>query len=108
MTMCNESSALSDMPETGSSNIQSSFSFKNLFYAWFLEHPHQAKESYLQHLGFTLKHGAYIIVTGLALIAHGLIPKLHQTTASQRIFKEYALFKARWDKAHGIQEIAAQ
>ena len=73
----------------------------SLFHHVFLEHPHEAGETYFQHLAFTLKFGGQIAYTALALIFHGLVPSCHQTTASERIFRLHALFKARWEKAHG-------
>jgi len=76
-------------------------STENIFYKLFLSHPHEGGEGYFPHLLFTLKYGGLIILTGFALVLHGLIPKLHQTTASRQIFHLYNIFKARWDKAHG-------
>lgn len=75
---------------------------ETVFYRLFLEHPHEAGEGYFQHLAFTLKHGWEIIATGFALIAHGLVPSCHTTTASRRIAKLHILFHQRREK--GYQE----
>ena len=72
----------------------------NVFNALFLDNPHAAGETYLQHLAFTVKQGAYLVLTAAALIAHGLIPATCQTTASERLFRIHALFKSRWEKAN--------
>ena len=71
-------------------------------YRLFLEHPHEAGEGYFEHLKFTLKYGWEIIATGFALIAHGLVPATHTTTASKRIARLNALFHQRREK--GYQE----
>jgi hypothetical protein len=64
----------------------------------FLEHPHSAGETYLQHLAFCVRKGVSLVVTGLLLIYHGLVPRYHQTTASERVFKLYEIFKTRLEK----------
>ena len=61
----------------------------------FLQHPADAGESYSQHLLFTIKTGGYLLLTSVALIFHGLVPKFHQTTASDRIIQLNDIMKKR-------------
>jgi hypothetical protein len=53
----------------------------------FLQHPAAAGETYLQHLLFTVKTGGHLLLTSIALILHGFVPKFYQTTASDRIIR---------------------
>ncbi|MCK6418724.1 MAG: DUF6356 family protein [Alphaproteobacteria bacterium] len=56
-----------------------------IFYEIFLEHPHEAGETYGGHLWFTLKTSVYLILTAFYLTIHGLIPCFHTTIASGRV-----------------------
>jgi len=61
----------------------------------FLQHPAAAGETYRQHFLFTIKTGWYLLVTSLALILHAVVPKFHQTTASDRIIELAAIMQER-------------
>ncbi len=58
---------------------------ENLVHNLFLEHPQKCGERYFTHLLFTLKTAAYLFTTAFIVIIHGLLPCLHETTASTRI-----------------------
>ena len=70
----------------------------------FLQHPADAGETYSQHLLFTIKTGGYLILTSAALIFHGLVPKFHQTTASDRIIQLNAIMQKRRAAANRTEE----
>lgn len=53
--------------------------------ATFLQHPKSIGESYVQHLTFAFKTGGTLLYAGLVAILHGLVPKFHQTTASDTV-----------------------
>jgi hypothetical protein len=78
--------------------------FKEFIHEWFLKHPQSGGETYTRHLFFTLTQGTYIVITGLALIVHGLVPKFFEKTASMRTFKTYDLFKSRMEKFYKEKE----
>ncbi len=56
-----------------------------MFKKLFIEHCHATNESYLQHLGFTIKTSGTLFFSALALVIHGLCPFLFTTTASTNI-----------------------
>ena len=68
------------------------------------QHLHDAGEHYGEHLGFTLRTGADLILTGLIIITHGLIPAFFTTTGSSRIERIYRTLRGRIGKsrAHEI------
>ena len=53
--------------------------------AAFTKHPHEAGETYLQHLGFTLMMAARLLFTGSALVVHGFFPFLCVHVGSKTI-----------------------
>lgn len=59
--------------------------FREFIDKTFVQHPRLAGESYTRHLLFALKTGLILLYAGLIAILHGLIPRFHQTTASQII-----------------------
>lgn len=69
----------------------------------FLDHPRSAGETYGQHLLFTLKTGATLIYAGVCLIIHGLFPILHETTASNTVFKLNDMFVVRRKKVDDLR-----
>lgn len=58
-------------------------------------HLHDAHESYFQHLGFTLKVGATLILIALVAMIHGLLPFLFTHTASSLLCRLTEEMKAR-------------
>ncbi len=62
---------------------------------WFLAHPHERGETYLQHLFFTARVSVQLVIAGVYLLIHGLIPAFHTTTASETVTKIYEIFKTR-------------
>ena len=53
----------------------------------FVEHPATVDETYLEHLRFAGGTGLTLVGAGLAAIAHGLFPRLFESTASTTILK---------------------
>ncbi len=51
----------------------------------FLQHPREAGESYLHHMGVAFGTGAKMLGGGLACFAHGLLPSVFTTTGSDTI-----------------------
>ena len=52
---------------------------------WFTEHPLSVGESYTQHLATASSFGLRMMLTGLALIVHALLPFLFVKTGSAQI-----------------------
>lgn len=65
----------------------------------FTGHCHAAGETYLEHLGFTIKTSATLLFSGFALFIHGIFPFLFTTTASANIKRLNATILARAAKA---------
>ena len=53
--------------------------------ALFLHHPAKVGESYGEHLVFAFGFGLRLVRAGLAAMVHGVVPALHETTASSEI-----------------------
>ena len=53
----------------------------------FLAHPHSVNESYLKHLGFTIKKFFFLLKTAIALLLHGLFPCFFETYTRDNIVK---------------------
>ncbi|MDX1921786.1 MAG: DUF6356 family protein [Alphaproteobacteria bacterium] len=66
----------------------------------FLEHPRLNGESYAQHMAFTLKYGAILLVTAFCLLVHGLIPGLFTHTASNKIKELNSIFEQRRNRTN--------
>ena len=61
----------------------------------FTTHPKSIGETYLQHLWFTTRMSLRLIVTGLALLLHGLFPFLFTGTASREFDAIYNIMRKR-------------
>lgn len=61
----------------------------------FLKHPHEAGETYFQHLRFTLGMAAHIALTAIIIVVHGILPFLFVKTASKRIAGMNRIMQAR-------------
>jgi hypothetical protein len=59
------------------------------------QHLHDANESYFEHLGFTIKFAATLIVIAFIALTHGLMPFLFTHTASTMLCKLMDEAKAR-------------
>ncbi|MEM9202744.1 MAG: DUF6356 family protein [Actinomycetota bacterium] len=51
----------------------------------FTEHPHDAGETYFQHMGVALGFARQTIGAGVAALVHAFFPMFHKTTTSERI-----------------------
>ena len=52
---------------------------------WFNEHPRSVGESYAEHLATASSFGLRMVLTGLALMVHALLPFLFVKTGSAQI-----------------------
>lgn len=52
---------------------------------WFNEHPQSVGESYAEHLATASSFGLRMVLTGLALMVHALLPFLFVKTGSAQI-----------------------
>jgi hypothetical protein len=52
---------------------------------WFTRHPHAAGETYRQHLCIAGGFGVKLLMAGLAVLVHALIPSLFTTTGSRAV-----------------------
>lgn len=59
------------------------------------QHLHDANESYFEHLGFTIKFAATLVVVAVIALIHGLMPFLFTHTASTMLCKLMDEAKAR-------------
>lgn len=59
------------------------------------QHLHDANESYFEHLAFTIKFAATLIVIAVIAVTHGLMPFLFTHTASTMLCKLMDEAKAR-------------
>lgn len=66
---------------------------------FFIDHPEQTGETYLQHLAFTARTTVELFCIGAALIIHGLFPFLFETTASRGIRRLNDIITARASRA---------
>lgn len=55
---------------------------QELYRQYFSEHPAAVNETYIQHMRQAIWTGTNLILAGLAAIAHGFIPGIFTTTAS--------------------------
>lgn len=53
--------------------------------AIFHDHPAKVGESYFEHMGFAFRFGWRLIKAGGAAMVHGVIPAVHETTASSEV-----------------------
>ena len=54
---------------------------------WFTEHPHAVKETYWQHLRFSLISAGRLLIAGLGAMIHAFFPFLCMFTASKLVAK---------------------
>ncbi|MDB5577960.1 MAG: hypothetical protein JWR80_3136 [Bradyrhizobium sp.] len=52
---------------------------------FFLEHPRSVGESYTEHLRAAGRFGGTMIISGLACLIHGLVPRLFTRTGSTAV-----------------------
>jgi Family of unknown function (DUF6356) len=62
---------------------------------YFLEHPRSAGQRYFEHLRFAWRFGATMFAGACAAFIHGVLPTVHQTTASRRVNELHARLKSR-------------
>ena len=55
----------------------------------FTQHPYSINETYIQHFKFASKHSVLFILTGLALLTHGVFPFFFEKTASKFVINMY-------------------
>lgn len=51
----------------------------------FTEHPHAAGETYREHMGVALGVSRQLAGAAVAAFVHGIVPRFHTTTASDKI-----------------------
>ena len=62
---------------------------------YFLEHPRGAGQRYFEHLRFAWRFGATMFGGACAAFIHGVLPTVHETTASKTVKSLHALLQAR-------------
>ncbi|MCB1377633.1 MAG: hypothetical protein KDK89_04575 [Alphaproteobacteria bacterium] len=55
------------------------------FNRMFKDHPARVGESYLQHMVFAFRFSARLFRAACAAFVHGLVPAIHETTASSAV-----------------------
>ena len=68
---------------------------KSLIAAVFLDHPATVNETYFQHMRFALGFSFWLVVAGMAALAHAVIPAVCETTASGILRRLVAKMDAR-------------
>lgn len=66
-----------------------------MFSKLFVDHPRDAGESYLEHMGMAWSFGGRMFVASLACFIHGLIPGLCIRTGSKSICELHEEMSAR-------------
>jgi hypothetical protein len=61
----------------------------------FIAHPTAVGESYFEHMKFALKFSGRLFRAGFAAFAHGCVPAVCETTASEAIFAMNDEIRAR-------------
>lgn len=51
----------------------------------FHDHPSKVGETYFEHMAFAFGFGLRLIKAGCAAMVHGVVPALHETTASSEV-----------------------
>lgn len=67
------------------------------------QHLDDAEERYFEHLGFTIKMAWDLVLTGLIVLTHGVVPAFFTTTASSRIERMYLHIRGRIGKSRTDQ-----
>jgi hypothetical protein len=62
---------------------------------YFLEHPRGAGQRYFEHLRFAWRFGAAMFGGACAAFIHGVLPTVHETTASKTVNSLHAQLQAR-------------
>jgi hypothetical protein len=61
----------------------------------FMAHPAAVGESYFEHMKFALKFSGRLFRAGFAAFAHGFVPAVCETTASEAVFAMTDEIRAR-------------
>lgn len=61
----------------------------------FHDHPAKVGESYFEHMAFAFGFGFRLLRAGFAAMVHGVVPALHETTASAEILALHDEIRAR-------------
>ena len=64
----------------------------------FTQHPHEAGETYFEHLWFTVSMSVRFFFVSCVITLHGIFPFLCVRTASSQIEQVYRIMKARVPK----------
>ena len=65
---------------------------------YFLDHPRGAGQRYFQHLWFAWRFGGAMFRGACAAFLHGVLPNVHQTTASRTVNDLHERLHARHTK----------
>lgn len=65
----------------------------NIFYKYFLKHPHENKLTYFEHLIFSTNLGFYFLAHSFKAFTHALLPFLFETSSSDVVKELDNLFK---------------
>ena len=65
---------------------------------YFLEHPRSVGQRYFEHLWFAWCFGAAMLRGACAVFVHGVLPNIHQTTASEIVCDLQQRLQARHTK----------
>ncbi|HEX8535628.1 MAG TPA: DUF6356 family protein [Allosphingosinicella sp.] len=66
----------------------------------FTRHPSEVGESYAQHLATAAGFGATMVVGGLCVMIHAVLPFLFEQTGSKTMCKLHKKMTSRTDKAN--------
>ena len=66
----------------------------------FTRHPSEVGESYAGHLATAAGFGATMVIGGLCVMVHALLPFLFEHTGSRTMVKLHARMKKRVDKVN--------
>jgi hypothetical protein len=66
----------------------------------FTDHPREVGESYFEHLGTAAGFGFTMVLGGLCVMAHAVLPFLFVQTGSRTMAKLYKRMTKRSDKAN--------
>jgi Family of unknown function (DUF6356) len=61
----------------------------------FLDHPHAAGQSYVEHLGFAWRFAGSLLLAAAAAFIHGCVPALHASTAGDTVRRLYRRLESR-------------
>ena len=66
-----------------------------MFNSLFLSHPRSVGESYIEHMGVAARFGGTMVLAGIAVLIHALVPALFTRTGSLAIKRLYGEMKRR-------------